>query len=63
MASTLPKTVAYGIELDIPIVIDDQDMSALADAFDAKVMPTLELQKIMLDCDHSLVKKSKMKIG
>ncbi|MEQ1621451.1 MAG: DNA-binding protein [Methylococcales bacterium] len=51
--------VAYAIELDIPVVTDDQDMTALAKAFDAKVMPTLELLKIMLDCGHMDMKTIK----
>ncbi|HRJ51574.1 MAG TPA: PIN domain-containing protein [Candidatus Thiothrix moscowensis] len=45
--------IAYAIELGIPVVTDDQDMIALAETFDAKVMPTLELLKIMLDCGHT----------
>lgn len=48
--------VAYAIELNIPVVTDDQDMTALVHAFDAKVMPTLELLKIMLDCGHTDMK-------
>ena len=31
-------------------------MKALAEAFDAQVMPTLELLKIMLDCGHTDIK-------
>ena len=48
--------ISYAIELDIPVVTDDQDMTALAHVFEAKVMPTLELLKIMLDCGHSDIK-------
>jgi len=44
--------IAYGIELDIAVVTDDQDMSELARNFDAVVMSTLELLKMMLDCGH-----------
>lgn len=44
--------IAYAIELDVPVVTDDQDMTQLANVFDAQVMPTLELLKIMLDCSH-----------
>lgn len=44
--------IAYALDLGIPVVTDDQDMTALATAFDAKVIPTLELLKIMLDCGH-----------
>ena len=38
------------------MVTDDQDMTDLAKAFDAQVMPTLELLKIMLDCGHTDMK-------
>jgi len=48
--------VAYALELDIPVVTDDQDMVELAVAFDCKVMPTLELLKIMHDCGHTDMK-------
>ena len=48
--------ISYAIELDIPVVTDDQDMTALAHVFEAKVMPTLELLKIMLDCGHTDIK-------
>ena len=48
--------IAYGLELDIPVVIDDQDMVELALVFDGKVMPSLELLKIMLDCGHTDMK-------
>ena len=44
--------IAYALELDIPVVTDDQDMVVLAEAFDCKVMSTLGLLKVMLNCDH-----------
>jgi hypothetical protein len=44
--------IAYGLELDIPVVTDDQDMTQLAEVFEAKVMPTLALMKLMQDSDH-----------
>lgn len=44
--------IAYALELDIPVVTDDQDMTALAEVFEAKVMSTLELLKIMFDSGH-----------
>lgn len=44
--------IAYGLELGAPVVTDDQDMTQLAHAFAANVMPTLALLKIMLDCGH-----------
>lgn len=48
--------IAYALELNIPVVTDDQDMTALAEVFEAKVMPTLALLRIMLDCDHTDMK-------
>lgn len=48
--------IAYALELNAPVVTDDQDMAALAQAFDAKVMFTLDLLKIMLDCGHADMK-------
>ena len=51
--------IAYALELDIPVVTDDQDMVELAIAFDCKVMSTLELLKIMLDCGHTDMKTIK----
>jgi hypothetical protein len=44
--------IAYAQELDIPVVTDDQDMTQLAIEFDVIVMPTLELLKLMHDCEH-----------
>jgi hypothetical protein len=44
--------IAYALELDVPLVTDDQDMADLANEFEAKVMPTLHLLKLMLDCQH-----------
>lgn len=48
--------IAYAIELGIPVVTDDKDMTELAIAFDAQVMPTLELMKIMYDSNHTDLK-------
>lgn len=48
--------IAYALELEIPVVTDDQDMIELADVFEAKTMPTLELLKIMLDNKHTSIK-------
>ncbi|MFT6910209.1 MAG: putative nucleic acid-binding protein [Oleiphilaceae bacterium] len=44
--------VAYAIELRVPVVTDDGDLALLAKAFDVKVMPTLEVLKVMFDCGH-----------
>src|SRR5690606_7445882 len=48
--------IAYALEWGVPVVTDDQDMTELAKAFDAQVMPTLELLRTMLDCGHTDVK-------
>ncbi len=44
--------IAYAIELEIPVVTDDQDMTAMAEVFDVNTMSTLALLRIMLDCQH-----------
>ncbi|WP_407829532.1 PIN domain-containing protein [Shewanella algae] len=48
--------IAYALELDVPVVTDDQDMIELAKVFDAKVMTTLELLRLMLNCGHTDIK-------
>lgn len=48
--------IAYALELGIPVVTDDQDMTELAETFEAQVIPTLELLKVMLDCGHTDMK-------
>ena len=50
------RYIAYALELDVPVVTDDQDMTELASAFDVQVMATLELLKIMLDSGHIDIK-------
>ncbi len=50
------KYIAYAIELEIPIVTDDQDMTTLAKEFDVSVMPTLQLLKIMLNAGYTDMK-------
>ncbi len=45
--------IAYSVELDIPVVTDDLDMTELAKEFEVNTMTTLELLKIMLDSDHT----------
>jgi hypothetical protein len=44
--------IAYSLELDVPVITDDQDMTELANAFEAQILSTLEMLKIMLECDH-----------
>ncbi|MDU7494703.1 DNA-binding protein [Providencia vermicola] len=46
------KYIAYSLELNIPVVTDDQDMIELASVFDAVTMSTIDLLKLMVDCSH-----------
>jgi hypothetical protein len=48
--------IAYALELNVTVVTDDQDMTALAEVFEVQVVPTLELLKIMLECGHTDMK-------
>lgn len=48
--------IAHSIELQIPVVTDDQDMKELAISFDTEAMSTLELLRIMLDSGHIKMK-------
>ncbi len=51
------RFVAYAIELQIPVVTDDEDMIKLAQAFGAAVMRSLDLLKLMLDEGHIDIQK------
>ena len=51
--------IAYALELGVPVVTDDQDMTELAKEFEVPVMPTLELLKIMHDSNYADLKKIK----
>lgn len=51
------RYIAYGLELEIPVITDDKDMSDLAKEFGVKILSTLELLKLMLDCGHIDIKK------
>lgn len=44
--------VSYSIELDIPLVTDDQDMTDLAKIYEVEVISTLQLLRWMLDAEH-----------
>lgn len=44
--------LAYGYVLGIPVVTDDRDMRALAQAFGVKVWKTLDLLHLMLKASH-----------
>jgi len=49
--------IAYAIELGVPVVTDDQDMTALAREFDVDIFSTLKMLKIMLDCGQVTMKE------
>jgi hypothetical protein len=53
------KNLAYGYVLNIPVITDDRDMRELAKVFDVRTMVSLELAKLMCDCDHIQAKKVK----
>lgn len=44
--------IAHAIELRIPVVTDDRDMTTLARQFEVHTLSTLALLRIMLDCQH-----------
>ena len=44
--------LSYAYLLGIPVVTDDRDMSALAEVFGVVVWKTLDLLKLMLDCEY-----------
>lgn len=44
--------LTHALILKVPIVTDDSDMLAVAEAFDIKALNTLELLKLMLDSNH-----------
>ena len=44
--------LAHAYVLGIPVVTDDGDMLALAEDFEVKTFKTLDLLKLMLDCEH-----------
>lgn len=51
--------IAHGIELEIPVVTDDQNMIKLAEDHDVKAISTLSLMKLMLDSSHINLTKVK----
>lgn len=44
--------LAYGLVLSIPVVTDDGDMHKLASVFGIKVISSLQLMSLMLQCNH-----------
>jgi len=55
--------LAYGHVLNIPVVTDDRDMRALAQAFDIDVRKTLELLQLMLKANHIDMAKIRQTAG
>lgn len=51
------RHLAHAFVLGIPLVSDDRDLLAVADAFDIKRMKSLDLLRLMLDCNHIDQKK------
>lgn len=51
------RALATASVLDVPLVTDDGDMLALAKIFDIKAMKTLELLRLMVDCNHATTKQ------
>lgn len=44
--------LAYGEQLSIPVVTDDEEMREAAADYGIQTLKTVELLKIMLDCNH-----------
>jgi len=44
--------LSHALALDVPVVTDDREMTQLAKVFSIDVWNSLELMKMMLDCNH-----------
>ncbi len=51
------RALATASVLEVPLVTDDGDMLALAEIFDIKAMKTLELLRLMVDCNHATMEQ------
>lgn len=49
--------LAHSYVLGFPVVTDDRDMRAVAQAFEIPTHKTLELLKVMVDVDHITLSK------
>ena len=49
--------LAYGEQLEIPVVTDDEDMRQVGKFYGIKTLKTIELLKLMLDCGHINMEK------
>jgi hypothetical protein len=55
--------LAHGYALGIPVVTDDGDMCALAEAFGIQILSTLELLRRMVDAKHVNMAKIRQIVG
>lgn len=51
------RHLAHAYVLHIPLVSDDRDLLAVADVFGIVRMKSIELLRLMLDCDHITIEK------
>lgn len=49
--------LSYSYTLKIPLVTDDSDMIKVAEHYDIEAFKTLDLMRLMLDCEHIDMKK------
>lgn len=49
--------LAYAFALGIPLVSDDRDLLEVANEFDIQTMKTLDLLRLMVDCEHIKIEK------
>ncbi len=55
--------MAHAYVLGIPLVSDDRDLLEVAKAFDINTMKTLDLMRLMLDCQHIQIEKVRSIVG
>ena len=51
--------LAHAFVLGIPLVSDDRDLLVVAKTFDIKAMKSMDLLKLMVDCNHTSLQKVK----
>lgn len=55
--------VAHGLVLGVPIISDDEPMLRVADTFQVNAMKSLDLLKLMLECEHINMNKVREVVG
>jgi len=50
------RFISYALELEIPIVTDDQDMTELAKLYGVEIISTIALLRLMVDGQHITIK-------